>query len=201
MEAIFHIVCWGFPLIPALYALANGRLGYYTNILWCSYTEPHSLELIVGLGAFLIPTTIIIMYCYYSIIIHVKQVTKESPQECYQRRVDTRATYRMTAYIANYFVGWFPYFISNVYLYANPTDKFFVLQLLISGVAHCQGITNFFLYCLNKKFIAMVKRRLFEPNLPNINISNHRFAVSDSYYQPSPSPSPEPLHEEFDEEV
>jgi len=175
VELVFHIVCWGLPLIPTIYAVATGKFGHYA-MLWCGFNEDNVIWQILSLTVFVVPVSIIIVYCYYSIIKYVTHTQKEVSTRFKQIRIDTRAIYRMSGYIANYLLGWFPYFISYIFSYSNPDARFFTLQVIISGLAHSQGITNFLLYCLNRSFILMVKSKISGSRTLSVNISNHRLS-------------------------
>eukprot|EP00026_Physarum_polycephalum_P007890 Phypoly_transcript_07960.p1 GENE.Phypoly_transcript_07960~~Phypoly_transcript_07960.p1 ORF type:complete len:348 (+),score=-2.03 Phypoly_transcript_07960:515-1558(+) len=211
MEMIFHTICWGLPLIPTILALTYSSFGFY-DLLWCAYARTHIQVAIACLTIFIVPVLTIIVYCYFSIIWHIrKNRLNLTQQKSFQRsttpRTDVRATIRMSGFIIIYIITWFPYFITYVVTYTNSTISFFETQVFFSALAHSQGVSNFFLYCMNRDFIHLVhsafatwfpstRQRHFEVHSTDTSPRSTPFSTPHSTPLSTPTVSPSPSMEE-----
>eukprot|EP00026_Physarum_polycephalum_P012637 Phypoly_transcript_12963.p2 GENE.Phypoly_transcript_12963~~Phypoly_transcript_12963.p2 ORF type:complete len:112 (+),score=9.06 Phypoly_transcript_12963:752-1087(+) len=67
---------------------------------------------------------------------------------------------RMTGFIVAYAVTWLPFFGMFLVDYLTDVASSYQVQIIIGALDHSQGISNFFLYFLNKRFKNVMREEL-----------------------------------------
>eukprot|EP00026_Physarum_polycephalum_P014983 Phypoly_transcript_15559.p1 GENE.Phypoly_transcript_15559~~Phypoly_transcript_15559.p1 ORF type:complete len:193 (+),score=12.02 Phypoly_transcript_15559:145-723(+) len=168
-------------------------------MLWCGYDQSHGIEAMVVLATHIVPVLIIIVYCYFAIILEMRRTKLTLTQQLsFQAstafRKDRKTIVRMTGFVVIFVITWFPYLISYVVSYSNPKSSFFQEQVFVSALAHSQGLSNLFLYVLNKQFISLLRLALVNrfPSLRSRFFPDLRIAVHSTDTSPAVTPASTP---------
>eukprot|EP00026_Physarum_polycephalum_P013952 Phypoly_transcript_14413.p1 GENE.Phypoly_transcript_14413~~Phypoly_transcript_14413.p1 ORF type:complete len:329 (+),score=5.82 Phypoly_transcript_14413:56-988(+) len=162
LEIFFHLACWGLPLLPDLAALFENWLGSY-HMLWCAYGESHHMEQIISTSLFSVPVMCLIGYCYRAIMAQIKRnraMVSKSFQMNKAFNTDVKAYRRMTGFIIVYSVTWFPFFTMFLIEYLIQKPPPYQIQVVVTALAYSQGMSNFFLYFLNKQMRTIIREKL-----------------------------------------
>ncbi|EGG17666.1 cAMP receptor-like protein [Cavenderia fasciculata] len=152
---IFHIVCWGIPLISITIFASGHFIVKADQIGWCTITPKFQFFFWV------LPLVISVLWnllCYVLIYKKFNQILSFGVFGSKSHQLKRHVSKKLTLYLAAFLVCWLPDLINHTIFYVGACPPFvmWVLQDLFSPL---QGFLNFVVYVLTYRIVTVPWKR------------------------------------------